>query len=74
MILFLNAVDWLSQDSDLMTIRSREAAVRPLKPDISDATKGTVKYANMFGPPVLVLALGLGRWVMRRNRRKGMTV
>ena len=74
MILFLNAVDWLGQDSDLMSIRSREAAIRPLKPDIGDGTKRTVKYANMFGPPVLVLALGLVRWTMRRNRRKGVVV
>jgi gliding-associated putative ABC transporter substrate-binding component GldG len=73
-ILFLNAVDWLSQDSDLMTIRAREAAIRPLKPDISDGTKRTVKYANMFGPPVLVLALGMFRWTMRRSRRKGVVL
>lgn len=74
LILFLNAVDWLSQDDDLMTIRSREAAIRPLKPDITDGTKRTVKYANMFGPPILVLALGLFRWTMKRNRRKGVSL
>jgi gliding-associated putative ABC transporter substrate-binding component GldG len=74
LILFMNAVDWLCQDTDLMSIRSREAAIRPLKPDISDGTKRTVKYANMFGPAVLVLALGLVRWTVRRNRRKGVTV
>jgi gliding-associated putative ABC transporter substrate-binding component GldG len=73
-ILFMNAVDWLSQDTDLMSIRSREAAIRPLKSDISDGTKRTVRYADMFGPPVLVLALGLVRWTMRRNRRKGVTI
>jgi gliding-associated putative ABC transporter substrate-binding component GldG len=71
-VLFLNAVDWLSQDSDMITIRSREAAVRPLKPDISDGTKQTVKYANIVGPPILVLLLGLFRWTAKRNRRKGV--
>ncbi|MDD5087707.1 MAG: GldG family protein [bacterium] len=71
-ILFLNIVDWLSQDSDLMSIRSREAAVRPLKSDVSDATKQTVKYANLFGPPALVLLIGAFRWTTRRNRRKGV--
>jgi gliding-associated putative ABC transporter substrate-binding component GldG len=70
-ILFLNAVDWLGQDDDLMTIRSREAAIRPLKSDITDGTKQTVKYANMFGPPILVLVLGMYRWSTRRKRRKG---
>ncbi|MBI5059456.1 Gldg family protein [candidate division KSB1 bacterium] len=71
MILFLNAVDWLSQDNDLISIRSREAAIRPLKPDITDATKRTVKIANMIGPPALVLLFGMFRWTARRNRTKG---
>jgi ABC-type uncharacterized transport system involved in gliding motility auxiliary subunit len=73
-ILFLNAVDWLSQDNDLMSIRSREAAIRPLKPDISDTTKQTVKYANMLVPPALVLLLGVFRWTAKRNRRKGVSL
>lgn len=71
LILFQNAVDWLSQDDDLIAIRSREAAIRPLKPDISDSTKQTVKWANMATPPILVLLLGLFRWTARRNRSKG---
>lgn len=70
-VLFLNTIDWLSQDSDLITIRSREAAIRPLKPNISDSTKQTVKYANIMGPPILVLLVGLYRWSAKRNRRKG---
>jgi ABC-2 type transport system permease protein len=69
-VLFLNAVDWLAQDDDMITIRSREATVRPLDPDIKDGTKQTVKYANMFGPPALVLLLGMYRWSARRNRRR----
>jgi len=73
-ILFLNAVDWLSQDSDLMTIRSRDATTRPLKPDITDAGKRTVKYADMLVPPVLTLVVGLARWTVRRNRRKELAV
>jgi gliding-associated putative ABC transporter substrate-binding component GldG len=73
-ILFLNAVDWLSQDQDLMSIRSREATIRPLKENISDGTKQTVKYADLFAPPALVLILGLFRWTSKRNRRKGVTL
>ena len=69
-VLFLNIVDWLGQDDDMIAIRSREAAIRPLKPDIADGTKQTVKYANMFGPPALVLLFGMFRWSQRRNRRR----
>lgn len=70
LVLFLNTVDWLAQEDDMIAIRAREAAIRPLKADISDGTKQTVKYANMFGPPALVLLLGLFRWSARRNRRR----
>ncbi len=74
MILFMNAVDWLSQDSDLLTIRSREAAIRPLDSNISDEKRQTVKLANLLGPPILILLFGAFRWSARRNRRKGVTL
>jgi gliding-associated putative ABC transporter substrate-binding component GldG len=67
-IFFMNTVDWLTQDSDLMQIRSREAAIRPLR-EVSDATKQTVKLANIIGPPVLVVLLGVIRWLFRRQRK-----
>ncbi|MFH1009621.1 MAG: Gldg family protein [bacterium] len=67
-VFFLNAVDWLTQDSDLMQIRGREAAIRPLK-EVTDATKQTVKLANVIGPPALVILVGVGRWIFRRQRK-----
>jgi gliding-associated putative ABC transporter substrate-binding component GldG len=67
-IFFMNLVDWLTQDSDMMQIRGREAATRPLK-KVSDSTKQTVKIANIIGPPVLVILVGVGRWVFRRQRK-----
>ncbi len=67
-VFFMNLVDWLTQDSDLMQIRGREAAIRPLR-EVSDATKQTVKIANIIGPPVLVILVGVGRWIFRRQRK-----
>jgi ABC-type uncharacterized transport system involved in gliding motility auxiliary subunit len=67
-VFFMNAIDWLVQDSDLMQIRGREAAIRPLR-EVSDATKQTTKVANIIGPPVLVILLGIGRWFFRRQRK-----
>jgi gliding-associated putative ABC transporter substrate-binding component GldG len=74
LVMFLNALDWMAQDTDLLAIRSREAAIRPLDPNISDETKQTVKIANMAIPPLLVLLLGLYRWTSRRNRRKAVAL
>ncbi|MCL4306548.1 Gldg family protein [bacterium] len=70
LVLFLNMIDWLSQDTDLLAIRSREAAVRPLDPNITDETKQRVKLANLIGPPALVLLIGVWRWNRRRNRKE----
>lgn len=70
LVLFLNTIDWLSQDTDLLEIRSRDAAVRPLDPNISDETKQRVKLANLIGPPALVLLLGAIRWNRRRKRKE----
>ncbi len=70
LVLFLNLIDWLSQDTDLLAIRSRDAAVRPLDPNITDETKQRVKLANMIVPPALVLLLGAVRWNRRRKRKE----
>lgn len=70
LVFLLNAIDWLSQDTDLLAIRSRDAAVRPLDPNISDETKQRVKLANLIGPPALVLLVGFVRWNRRRKRKE----
>jgi ABC-type uncharacterized transport system involved in gliding motility auxiliary subunit len=63
---FMNIVDWLTQDESLITIRSREVTSRPLD-EVSDGRRRLIKYANIFGPPILVVLIGLWRW---RNRRQ----
>jgi len=67
--LLLNAVDYLVGDEELIVLRSREVTARPLK-EMPDGVRRTLKWANIFGPSVLVLTLGLWRWRTGRNRRK----
>jgi ABC-type uncharacterized transport system involved in gliding motility auxiliary subunit len=68
LLFFQNMVDWLAQDEDLISIRSREVTDRPLKP-VSEPTKRFVKYANMLGSPLLVVLLGIAVWQARRRRK-----
>ena len=68
--LFLNIVDWLTQEEGLISIRSREVVSRPLD-EISDGKRQAVKYANIFGPPLLVIAFGVVRWQSRRRKKRG---
>jgi gliding-associated putative ABC transporter substrate-binding component GldG len=66
----LNIVDWLSQEEGLITIRSRDVSSRPLE-EVSDGTRQATKYANVFGPPILVVIFGLWRWQSRRRHKQG---
>ncbi|MBM3329776.1 MAG: hypothetical protein FJY67_09955 [Calditrichaeota bacterium] len=65
----LNLIDWLAQDEQLITIRSREVTSRPIG-EVTDATRNTVKTVNLAIPPLLVLFYGLARWRMRKATRK----
>ena len=68
MAFFLNIVDWLAQDSDLIAIRSKLVAYAPLK-EISGGAKSAVKYANMLGAPLAVVLCGVFRWRQRRRAK-----
>ncbi len=67
----LNLIDWLVQDESLISIRSREVISRPIE-EVSDASRKTVKYANMIIPPFLIILFGLLRWKVRNSSKKAM--
>lgn len=61
----LNAVDWMLQEEDLIAIRSKDVAERPLR-ELSPAAKAAARWTCVLLPPSLVVLLGLAR---RRSRR-----
>ncbi len=70
---FLNIVDWMAQDEDLISIRSKTITDRPLK-EVSPASRKAIKFVNILGTPLLAIVAGLIHWRMRRNKKKGMLV
>jgi gliding-associated putative ABC transporter substrate-binding component GldG len=66
--LFVNSVDWLSDDTGLIELRTKSVTARPLK-DLSDGTKATLKWVNFLLPVLLVLIYGIFRAQMNRNIR-----
>jgi ABC-2 type transport system permease protein len=68
LVLFLNAVDWLSLGDTLIGIRSRAVQDRPLE-EISDARKAIVKFLATFGVPIALVVIALLRTVAKRRRR-----
>jgi gliding-associated putative ABC transporter substrate-binding component GldG len=67
--LFLNLVDLLSFDEDLINIRSKGVTSRPIKDGMSESSKAGIRYFNVFGLTVAVIAFGLVRYYMRRKSR-----
>ncbi|MFB3777011.1 MAG: GldG family protein [Bryobacteraceae bacterium] len=62
--LFLNMMNWLSSDEDLISIRPKEPEDRRLSLTRQQMT--TVFYSSVVGLPVLVILAGLGVWWRRR--------
>ena len=63
---FLNAVDYLTLDSDLIAIRSKTLTNRPLK-EISDSAKTWLKIINIIIIPVIVIIIGLVKFYLRKK-------
>jgi len=67
LIFFLNAVDWLVQDPEMINIRNRGLSDRPIA-DLTPAAKNVIRYANVIGVPLIFVLFGIGRWRWRKAR------
>jgi gliding-associated putative ABC transporter substrate-binding component GldG len=63
-----NAIDWISDDTGLINLRTKGVTNRPLE-QLEDTEKSLYKYGNVFLPIVFVLILGIVR-KQRYNARK----
>jgi gliding-associated putative ABC transporter substrate-binding component GldG len=71
-IMFIqNAADYMVQTQDLISIRSKQLMMKPLK-DVPNFGKKIIKWANQIGPVILVVILGIVLWQVRRLRKKTM--
>lgn len=71
--LLSNAVDWLSDDTGLIALRTKGAISRPIR-EVDDATKTILKYTNFLLPILFVIGYGIARAHQNRvTRWKRMT-
>ena len=68
--MLFNAVSWTMEDEALTPVRSKTVAARPISVG-SDGQVLALKVANVFGVPLLFIAFGVGRMIVRRTRRRG---
>lgn len=66
--LMVNSIDWLSDDTGLIELRTKGVTYRPLD-QLEDGTKTFLKYLNFLLPVILVIVYGLIRMQHNRNVR-----
>ena len=62
--LFLNMMNWLSADEDLISIRPKEPEDRRL--NMTRNQMAVVFYSSVLGIPLLILFAGISVWWKRR--------
>jgi len=65
-LLFLNAVNWLSDETDLISIQPKTPSQHVLR--LTPDRKRTISLVTRLLLPLFVLAVGLTIWVRRRSR------
>jgi gliding-associated putative ABC transporter substrate-binding component GldG len=66
--LLSNAIDWLSDDTGLIELRTKGVASRPIR-QLEESTKTLLKYGNFLLPILLVIGYGIFRTQQNRIRR-----
>ncbi len=66
--LLVNSIDWLSDDTGLIDLRTKGITSRPIK-KLNDGAKTLLKWFNFLVPIILVIIYGLIRMQVNRNKR-----
>jgi ABC-type uncharacterized transport system involved in gliding motility auxiliary subunit len=66
--LLVNSIDWLSHDTGLIDLRTKEVSSRPID-QMEDGKKAFLKYLNFLLPIILIIGTGVVRYQSRRNLR-----
>jgi gliding-associated putative ABC transporter substrate-binding component GldG len=67
--LLVNSIDWLSDDTGLIELRTKGITSRPID-QLEDSTKSLLKYTNFLLPIILVILYG----IIRQQRNKNIRV
>ena len=67
--LMSNAIDWLTDDTGLISLRTKGVTSRPLDAQLEDGTKTLVKYANFLVPIIFIVVFGIIRFQYKKKIR-----
>lgn len=66
--LFVNSIDWLSDDTGLIELRTKGVSSRPID-ELEDGTRSLLKYMNFLLPIALILIYGFLRGQKSKSER-----
>lgn len=66
--LLVNSIDWLSDETGLIELRTKEVTSRPIK-EMPDGRRAFLKWFNFLSPVIIIIAYGIARWQVNRNKR-----
>ena len=66
--LFVNSIDFLSDDRGLNELRTKGVTSRPIDTDLEDGTKTVIKYLNFLSPIIIIIFYGIYRIQSRRRK------
>ena len=64
-----NSIDWLTDDTGLIELRTKGVTSRPLDPSLEESTKTLLKYLNFLLPIILIILYGVFRFQIKRKIR-----
>ncbi len=66
--LLVNSIDWLTDQTGLVSLRTKGATARPLD-ELTDGRRTFLKFLNFFLPLILVVGYGIFRFQQNRIKR-----
>ena len=67
--LVVNSIDWLTDDTGLIELRTRSVENRLIEKQLDDSTRNLVKYGVFLLPLLIVIGVGIFRAQKRKNQR-----
>lgn len=64
-----NAMDWLADESGLVSLRTKIVTARPLN-ELDAKEQDKIKYLNLFAPILLLIIIGFIRYSAQKRKRK----
>jgi ABC-type uncharacterized transport system involved in gliding motility auxiliary subunit len=67
-----NALDWLTNEDDLIAVRMKNVNDPPIERG-EESAKAIAKWGNIVGVPLLFVIFGVVRWRIRVGKRRART-